>query len=451
MSSTTPQSEEGPDTHSGSVVAVAQTSNSQAAHLAPVLTPQGWDLLNSLPEYSADTAWETNTALRKQGWPPETVASVLTQLKLRKQARTKFGPFAARMLFTDAGLQQATRLPAAARHAQRFRTSGVTRVVDLGCGLGADALAFASAGLDVTAVEADETTAAAATVNLHPFPEAQVVHTTAEEFVAAHVPGDASVESGLGLWLDPARRDSSSRVWDPEAFSPPLSFAVALASTGIPLGVKLGPGIPHHLIPNDCEAEWVSVDGNLVEVVLWFNAAARPGVRRSATVLRSSGNDPLEVTTAELSSPSDFGAGLAPEPAGPDGLTGLLCEPDPAVIRAELVAELCNESGGHLLDEKIAYFCCPEPQALDSPAASMGRLYRVEEVMDFNVKTLNRWVKSHDITSVEIMKRGVDVIPETLRRQILPGSRRQGSSRHALIVITRIGQRRLAAAVEPVS
>ncbi|MCT1607900.1 class I SAM-dependent methyltransferase [Nesterenkonia massiliensis] len=441
--------------------------------LKPLLTPPVWELLNSLPEYDDATSAQLNNALRKDGWTPETVAAVLTQSRLRRAAQRKFGDFAARMLFTAEGLQQSTRLPVAARHAQRFRRAGITTVADLGCGLGGDAMAMASAGLQVVAVEADETTAAAATINLRPFPEAQVVHGTAEDFAAEQgFNGDGSALScdgaagphpGWGLWLDPARRDERSRIWDPEQFSPPLSFVTALAESGVPMGVKLGPGIPHSMIPPGCEAEWVSIDGDLVEVVLWFNALARRDehqnlIRRTATVLHSeepipgetdsSGHegttDPLRVTVSELSSSTDFGAGAQVDPAGPAGLNGTLYEPDPAVIRAGLVAELCESLGGTMLDEHIAYFTVPT----GAPVTPLARRYRVLEVMDFQVKTLKRWAQERQISSLEIKKRGVDVVPEALRKQLLP-KKNKGPKRHAVVVITRLAQQRLCAVVEP--
>lgn len=423
-----------------------------AAALRPVLSSEGYQLLNSLPDYDEATAAEMNISLRKQGWPAETVAAALTQLRLRRDAQTKFGSFASSMLFTDHGLQQATRLPVAARHAQRFRAAGLQHVADLGCGLGADSLAFASAGMQVTAVEADETTAAAATMNLVAFPEARVVHDTAEGFAAQHqLLASTAVPDGWGLWLDPARRHTSasqkpSRIWHPEEFSPPLSFATELAATGIPVGVKLGPGIPHELVPANCEAQWVSIDGELVEVVLWFNALATVGVRRSATALRSSTTDPLSAAAVDLTSAAEFGEGPDPEPAGRHGLHGVLCEPDPAVIRAGLVADLAAQLQGWMLDEHIAYFCTEEPPA--GPLAALVRGYRVLETMDYSPKTLKRWCADHQVTSVEIKKRGVDVVPETLRKQILP-QRPAGPKHHVTLVLTRIDDERVAAVVEP--
>lgn len=420
----------------GASRALGWSAMTETSPLAPVLTPEGWELLNSLPAYDDGASFTLNRRLRDAGHDAELVAAALTQSRLRRDARAKFGDFAERMLFTDDGLQQSTRLPVAARHARRFREAGVTSVADLGCGLGADAMAAAASGLDVVAVEADETTAAAATMNLAAFPEARVEHTTAEEFVAAHRMAESgrAAELGWGLWLDPARRDvdagrsaggRTKRLWDPETFSPPLSLVTELAATGVPLGVKLGPGIPHELIPEDCEAEWVSLDGQVVEVVLWFNALARPGVRRAATVLRTpegDGQDSGRLAVEELTSGADFDEVSEPEVAGRDGLAGLLCEPDGAIIRAGLVADLAERLGGRMLDEHIAYFCLDdgEEQVEAATSTSTVRAHRVVEVLDFSVKRLKRWVAEHGVTRLEIKKRGVDVDPATLRRRLKP-------------------------------
>lgn len=408
---------------------MAETTQDQ---IAPLLNPEGWELLASLGPYREEEAFRLNASLRKAGHSPELVSAALTQSRLRTKAEAKFGEFARQMIFTRAGLEQATRLTVAARHAQRFAEAGIAHVADLGCGLGADAMALASLDIKVTAVELDETTAACATMNLIPFRNATVVHAD-----AAAVPLD-----GIdGVWLDPARRTTSSsgtkRLWDPEDFSPPLSFVESLASSGRAVGVKMGPGMPHASVPEDCEAQWVSVGGDVTEVALWFNAVRRPGIRRAALVLGPQG-------AAELTSSEDFGAG--PEaPLGP--VEGYLYEPDGAVIRAGLVADVALQLGGHLLDEHIAYICAPELH--DTPYA---RAYKVLEVMPFNVKALKSWVKDNGVGVLDIKKRGTSVTPEELRKQLLPGggrSAKNAAKKTATLVLTRIGEERVAISVEP--
>ncbi len=403
-------------------------------HIAPLLTTEGWELLASLGPYRDGEALALNSRLRKDGHSPELVAAVLTQSRLRTRAEAKFGEFARQMLFTQAGLEQATRLNVAARHAERFAKAGTEHVADLGCGLGADSMAIASMDITVTAVELDETTAACATINLMPFPHASVVHTD-----ATSVPLDG-VD---GVWLDPARRTTSSsgtkRIWDPEAFSPPLSFVESLAATGKSVGVKMGPGMPHESVPAGCEAQWVSVGGDVTEVTLWFNDVARPGIRRAALVLGPQG-------AAEITSGEDFDGGPVPD-VGP--VEGYLYEPDGAVIRAGLVADVAFRLGGHLVDRHIAYICAPE--LVETPFA---RAYKVLEVMPLNVKALKDWVKANGIGVLDIKKRGTSVTPEELRKQLLPpgkGSAKARGNKTATLVLTRIGEEKMAVVVEPVA
>lgn len=403
-------------------------------HIAPLLTTEGWELLASLGPYRDGEALALNARLRKDGHSPELVAAVLTQSRLRTRAEAKFGEFARQMLFTQAGLEQATRLNVAARHAERFAKAGTQHVADLGCGLGADSMAMASMDITVTAVELDETTAACATINLMPFPHASVVHSD-----ATSVPLDG-VD---GVWLDPARRTTSSsgtkRIWDPEAFSPPLSFVESLAATGKSVGVKMGPGMPHESVPAGCEAQWVSVGGDVTEVTLWFNDVARPGIRRAALVLGPQG-------AAEITSGEDFDGGPVPD-VGP--VEGYLYEPDGAVIRAGLVADVALRLGGHLVDRHIAYICAPE--LLETPFA---RAYKVLEVMPLNVKALKAWVKANGVGVLDIKKRGTSVTPEELRKQLLPagkGSAKGRGNKTATLVLTRIGEEKVAVVVEPVA
>ncbi|GAA1342533.1 class I SAM-dependent methyltransferase [Arthrobacter roseus] len=401
-----------------------------AENIVPLLTPEGWELLNSMGPYVEAESLAVSDKLRKAGHSPELVSAALTQARLRMKARTKFGPFSDQMIFSQAGLEQATRFTVAARHAQRYVTAGITKIADLGCGIGADSMAFASLDRHVTAVEADETTAAIATMNLMPWPDAVVVNGTAEEF---------DLEGHDGVWLDPARRTTSTsgttRIFDPESFSPPLSFVEGLANRGLAVGVKLGPGIPHDSVPADCEAQWVSVNGDVTEAALWFNALARPGIRRAALVIGPAG-------AAEMTAETDY------DPENQDvavgAVEGYLYEPDGAVIRAGLVADTARSLGGHLLDPHIAYICAPT--LIDTPFA---RAYKVLDVLPYNVKRLRTWVRENGIGILDIKKRGTAVTPEELRKQLLPGGTKRGTA-SATLVLTRIGEERIAVVVEPV-
>ena len=129
-------------------------------------SPQGRALLAELARPAGEDPVALAARLRRAGHDPALAALATTQSRLRAKAAAKFGPRADGLLFTAAGAEQATRAVVAAGHAHRFAAAGVHRVADLGCGVGADSLAFLDAGLDVLPVDADPTTVAVASHNL---------------------------------------------------------------------------------------------------------------------------------------------------------------------------------------------------------------------------------------------------------------------------------------------
>jgi hypothetical protein len=390
------------------------------AELVELLSPEGLRLLDALPEWDSKADVVRLVAdLRKQGHSPTLVAAVLSQARLRQRARAKFGEFADRMLFTEAGLEQATRLRVAALHAGRFARAGVGHVADLGCGIGGDALALAAVDLEVTAAEADEVTAAVAAYNLTPFPRAQMLHSRAEDLPLAGIGG---------AWLDPARRVTeggrTTRRVDASAYSPSLDFAFGLADR-MAVGVKLGPGTDRDLVPGGAEAQWVSVDGDVVELAVWFGPLARPGVGRAALVVR--GDQAAELTAA---------ADAEDAPIGPLG--DYLYEPDGSVIRARLIGDLARANGGWMVSEGIAYVTAD--RAFDSPFA---RGFRVLERLPNDERQLRQALAHRGIGTLEIKKRGVDVDPAALRTRLKLRGDAAGT-----VVITREAGRRVTLLVE---
>jgi THUMP domain-like len=413
------------------------------AGLATLLTPEGWALLEALPPYDEGTAIRLGEHLRDQGHDPVTVAAALTQSRLRQRGEAKFGTFAAGMLFTPDGLEQATRLEVAARHAQRYVSAGIERVVDLGCGIGSDAMAFASFEREVVAVDQDDLTAAVATVNLRHWPTATVrlgdVTTMELDELGLGAPG-------TGVWVDPSRRTpgrstasgATRRVSDPESFSPPWSFVRSLAGRGPATGVKLPPGIAHRHLPSavdgQVEAQWVSVGGEAVECTVWWGPLAREGVVRSALVLgggdgagelRELAGDPVErLATA---APADVRAG------------SWLHEPDPAVVAAGLVPRLAADLGAQGLAKGPTYLVTAS--AATSPFA---RTYLVEDLLPYQLKTLRAYLRDRDVGRLTIKKRGVAVDPDQLRRQLRPTG-----DAEATIALARVGTQQTVLVLRP--
>ncbi|MFM8927142.1 MAG: THUMP-like domain-containing protein [Rhodoluna sp.] len=355
--------------------------------------------------------------LRKAGYDPELIATALTQVKLRRKARTKFGEFAEQLLFTEAGLEQASRLSVAAIHAGRFRNAGIKNVADLGCGIGAESLALASLDLTVTAFELDELTAAIATFNLANFPNVSVLQADVTQL-------DLSIYEGL--IFDPARRDNRNRIFKPEDFSPSFDFVLVKAKSK-PTIVKLGPGHPHNQIPEEAEAVWVSVNGDLVELALYFGDIKRASIKRAALLITGSAR--YEITSAT--------ADVVHAPIGSIGK--YLYEPDNSLIRSHLLGQLAEELSLQAISPEIAYLT--SDQLVSSPWLTA---FEIIDELPFDRKKLKSYLKEKDVGILEIKKRGADVIPEELRKELnLKGKN------SATLVITRVLDQHRVLVVEP--
>ncbi|SNY51832.1 class I SAM-dependent methyltransferase [Paractinoplanes atraurantiacus] len=367
-------------------------------------TPEGVKALDSAMEVAGSDPLAAASALRARGLSPELASAALTQVELRRRAVAKFGADAASMFFTRAGLEQATRAVVAERRARRLAAAGVRTLADLGCGLGSDALAAARFGISVYAVEADPETAAMAAANA----EALGLDVRVECADAMSVP----VERYDAVFADPARRKAGrGRVFDPKSYSPPWDFIASLPDRVPRTVLKLAPGIDHDLLPPGAEGEWTSVDGDLVEAAFWCGPLAE--VPRRAVLVREQ--------TSELT-----GTGTEKAPVGPVG--AFLYDPDPAVVRSHLVAELAERLGARLGDPEIAYLYTDEPVE-----TGFARRLEVTDVLPFSLKRLRALLRERGIGRLEIRKRGSALEPEQLRKDL-----RLSGPHGASLVLTRV-------------
>jgi SAM-dependent methyltransferase len=379
-----------------------------------LISPEGQALLAEVGEIDSKADMvKVVSKLRGKGHSAELVATVLTQVKLRRRAKAKFGEFAETMFFTEEGLEQASRLKVAAIHAGRFRNHGLKRIADLGCGIGAESLAIASLDMEVTAFEIDEVTAALATYNLASFENVKVGQADVTTI---------NLDNFDGLFIDPARRDLkdsktniNKRKYDINDFSPSFDFVLEAARTK-PTIVKLGPGLDHKDIPDDAEAVWVSDDGDLVELTLYFGILRRPEVKRAALLLSPNGT--FEIASSE--------AERLDAPLGELGK--YLYEPDASIIRSHLVGDLAVSLGLNIFSNEIAYLSSNEE--VHSPWL---KGYEVLENLVFDRKKLKAYLREKNIGVLEIKKRGADITPEQLRRELDPKG-----TESATLIVTRV-------------
>lgn len=413
----------------------------ESATIKPAFSePPGWEILftstgrlflfeaKELYRDGVDV-FQLHKFLSSKDLTPDAIAAILTQVELAAKARSKFGARATEMLFTKSGLEQASRTVIAQHHALKFAATGATKVVDMGSGIGSQSMAFLDAGLEATAIEIDNTTAKIARHNLN-------VVATADNKSGSVINGSVINTDALNynpapgslLFFDPARRTAglknTKRLSSAADYSPPLDFAFALLRKHGG-AIKLGPGFERELIPEDAGAEWISVAGELSENVLWFGDFESSRARRSAIVINDSG-------THELNAPADMPDAAVRE------IGDYLYEPDKAVIRARLIGQVADEVAGGMLDPNIAYIT--SDKKIETPFA---RGFRILQEVPSKQKQLASFLKKHDIGTLEIKKRGVDIDPHTLRKSL-----RLNGPKSATVIMTRIGQKHVSYLVE---
>jgi SAM-dependent methyltransferase len=382
-----------------------------------LLTADGQALLaEALASNLTETAQlQTLTVLRRHTSPERAAAAYETAL-LRDRAAAKFSRAAA-MYFTREALEQASSETIATYRARRYRAYGT--VADLACGIGGDALALAQTGR-VAAVDRDPLRLAMAAANAHAYAVQSRI-----AFVQADLE-QASPPAAEALFFDPARRVGGRRVFTLAAYRPPITLVDHWRVRTPAIGVKVAPGVGDDELAalGEIEVEFISVDGELKEAVLWFGPLAAPG--RRATLLSHDDAAAREPPTLHSrdTAPS---APLAP-PAN------YLYEPDPAVIRAHLVTTLAARLGAAQLDPMIAYLTADH-----AVATPFARCWRVISWLPFNLKRLRERLHALDAGAVTVKKRGSPLDTDALARQL------SGQGRRALVVVlTRMAERAVA-------
>ncbi|NET74357.1 MAG: SAM-dependent methyltransferase, partial [Sphaerospermopsis sp. SIO1G2] len=309
----------------------------------------------------------------------EEVNALLETVRLRQKGGRKFSK-AADMLFEHDALQQASGEEIALYRAGRFKSASIRTIADLCCSLGGDSLAFARVG-QVWGVDRDFARLMLAQHNTavyglhHTFTPIQ-----ADLLELPPLPVQ-------GLFFDPARRTADGkRIFSTADYHPPLSVIDRWREVVPSAAVKISPGVRYEELPPEAEAEFISVDGEVKECVLWYGRL-HSGVARRATLLPSQET----ITTEDL----------------PDGRPDIclprtyLYEPDGAAIRAHLVLAVADLLGAQQIDADIAYLT--SDRLVSTPFATP---FAVQDYFPFQLKRLKRYLSDRKIGRLEIKKRG---------------------------------------------
>jgi hypothetical protein len=339
---------------------------------------------------------------------PWQAAAVAEIIDLQQRAAPRFAQ-ADGMLFTRQGLEQASGVGTAEWRAAQMPRDAL--VYDLCCGIGGDAMALARRG-PVVAIDRDPAAAVCAAHHLALSASGRTTPVAVADVGCLRGSPDAFV-------LDPARRRDGLRLRDPEEWSPPLSFVHELTERWPSGAVKVSPAIRDDVLEVlGGRVEFVSEGRECKEAAVWFGAVG-PEALRSAVVL------PAGVRLSR-----DLGLG----PADVTDLQAWLMEPDPAVIRAGLLPELCALVSGALIDQEIAYVTVEAPVA-----TPFGRWHRVLGHSTLRPKKIAQELARLGLHAVAVKRRGAPVEPEQLMRD-LPRT----GGRPAVVVATRLQGRLIA-------
>jgi len=338
---------------------------------------------------------------------------VLQQVALRAKGREKFAA-AGRMFFTPLGLEQATDEAVAAYKAGRFPAGEA--VADLCCGIGGDLLGLAGRGAAV-GIDRDKVATLLAEANLAV--SAGDGRTPRNGSVRLQDASEATVAEFAAWHIDPDRRPEGRRTTRVVMHEPGPAVIERLLAQRARAAIKLAPAAE---LPDgwsqQAELEWISRKHQCRQLVAWFgDLAASPGERR-ATLLDAVGHCQRAVT----------GQPDMPIPVA-DRVGRFVHEPDAAVLAAGLCGALATEHSLAAVAPDVAYLTGDKPLA-DPALAS----FEVLDILPLRIKPLASWLSQRGIGHVEVKKRGVQIEPQEVARQLQgPGDGR------ATLLIARIG------------
>jgi len=380
-----------------------------------LLTPDGQAVLQAADQIAprrADFLGAYTHLCRR--FPPELARAALETAILRREAADKF-PFAGQMYFTREALEQASGWEVANYRAERYRPFQL--LADLGCSIGGDTLALARLS-HTLGIDCDPLRLAMAQANAGIPTLRDQIALGGVEFIQADLTSSLPLKQnpGLGLFFDPARRRDGRRIYTVHDYRPSLDVVKEWLPSYPTLGVKVSPGVRlAELSTFEAEVEFISHQGALKEATLWFGPL-KTAPRRATLLPGPHTLAPGGESSLETSKPR-----------------AILYEPDPAVLRAGLVAELGQTLGAAQLDPDIAYLTAD--RLTPTPFA---RAWPIEAWFPFNLKRLRAYLRERRVGEVVVKKRGSPLQPESLRQALRLKPSSDGCPERRLVVLTHL-------------
>ncbi|MCB9882197.1 MAG: hypothetical protein H6834_10425 [Planctomycetes bacterium] len=352
--------------------------------------------------------------------PPKIAQAATELVDLRQRGRGKFTR-SNQMYFTRDGLEVASNEVISRYRAKRLEGKGL--VYDACCGMGGDLIPLAEQG-PVMASDRVPGLTILARANVEAY-GAQVERIFASDVTLVQPPADV-------LFLDPARRTGRKRSRGPEEWSPGLDSYTDLVKRYGNVCLKTSPAVePEDILSNELtyEAEFVSYRGECKEQVVWFGDLIT--TRRRATIVTDEEHITLEGDPAD----TDELDVVEPE------VEGWIFEPDPALVRSGLLAQVGAAHALKLIDPEIAFLVGADH--VDSPFVRKFQIVAIEKMDERKVRAL---LRKREIGKLTVKKRGHPSDAESLRRKLSQGMKGRKSG---TLIVTRRGDDHFALLVEP--
>ena len=326
-------------------------------------------------------------------FPANLVGQAHDLLLLRRKAASKFA-CAEEMFLTAKSLEQASDQAIGAYKASRFPQGG--SLADLCCGIGGDLIPLAKTG-SVCGVEADPRLAEFARANL------------AANSAAGDVLQEDAAHYDVGqvdAWhIDPDRRLAGRKTTQVDSFSPSWSEIVRLLALNPNASLKLAAAsrIPQ-LDSIRHVRQWIGNARECRQQVIWCGdlSTVDAGPVRHQATLAESNREPVSIE----GSPD-----LVPDIRQTIGR--YFYDPHSVVLASHLLGVIAHAHGLATIAAGAVYLTGDDQ--IETPFL---RGFEVLEHAPFDRKRWRQLLRDRKIGRLEIKKRGVDIDPETVRRQM---------------------------------
>lgn len=353
------------------------------------------------------------------------VAVAVEAARARNRAASKLSPeLVERLIADEQGVMVASSSLAASHKAACYVRAAARQVLDLCCGIGADAFELARAGLAVTVVDKD------------PVRAWMAAHNARCESITDDVCSPAVLDRIAGnlVHLDPSRRDDRKRRHDYASYQPGPEAIERITDAAVGACVKLGPGVDFSLLPGPEGSfiELLSEQGRLTQALLWTGSVAKArGVeagQRVATLLPSGVQYSAE--PGPLIDLEDWYDSSGPQ----QPVLGHVYEADAALERGSLLGAFAREHGLRPIHPAVGVLT--GESAIDSPWLTR---FEVIDAMPWRSKAVKKRLRELDAGIVAVKTRAKAVEPDALQKEL-----RGKGDREQVVFVLKLGAKATA-------